>query len=69
MGSDSGRDRPVIEVTSAMIEAGKKAFMEWFERGEHAQSLVELPSSDSVASLLIASFASMAAVMPASRIN
>ena len=58
-----------LEITSAIIEAGRKQFAQWFERVEHSQSLVEMPSPESVASLMAASFASMAAVMPESCMN
>ena len=65
------RDRPVleIEITPAMIEAGRSEFVAWFERDENSQALSEMPSSASVDALLAASFSAMASLMPESVIN
>lgn len=58
-----------IEITPAMIEAGREVFARWFERGEHQEALVEMPSPASVQNLLAASFRAMASMMPLSRMN
>ncbi len=65
MGSE--RDRPVIEITPALIDAGVKSFEEWFDLSEHQEGLLELPSKASIAALASASFLAMMAVMPDSR--
>lgn len=58
-----------IEVTPEMLEAGRAAFLKWFELDEHQESLVELPPDSSIASLMVASFRSMAAAIPVSFMN
>ncbi len=61
-------DRPALEteITPEMIEAGTAEFVRWFERDEHQEALVELPSEASIGSLLASSFAAMRAAMPVS---
>ena len=58
-----------VEITPAMIEAGEAVFEAWFMRDEHSQSLVELPSSESIGSLVASSFEAMLALMPESLRN
>ena len=60
-------DRPAL--TSAMIEAGEKVFLNWIEQPDHMEGLIELPSMQSIHALLAAIFASMAAAKPDSCIN
>lgn len=48
-----------IEITPEMIDAGREAFVRWFERDEHQESLVELPSQASVGLLVSEVFSAM----------
>ena len=67
-----GDDRPAlaeIPITPAMIEAGKAEFVRWFQRDEHQESLLELPSDSSLESLLSDVFPKMLAAMPVTCMN
>ena len=57
--TDSERDRPVIDMTPAMVSAGGKAFLAWFEQPHLSEELVSLPSSEDVGALCSEIFASM----------
>lgn len=67
--TDSPQSEPEIEITPEMLAAGRAVFVSWFERDEHQEGLVELPSDASAEALLCASFASMLARMPDRRMN
>lgn len=56
-----------IEVTPAMIEAGVREFVSWFELPEHQEAMRELPERASIEALISSSFLSMASVSPLSR--
>jgi hypothetical protein len=56
------RDRPDLTdvvIAPAMLEAGVEAFKRWFECSEHQESLVELPSDESISELLLSIVSAM----------
>lgn len=69
MADDSRQAGAEIEVTAEMIEAGRAAFVAWFELDEHHEGLLELPSDASISSLLKTCFGKMWGAMPVCRMN
>lgn len=70
---DSGRQADVeileIEVTPEMIVAGLLAFQDWVGSDADESSLVEMPSTASISSLVSSVFFSMIACRPESKRN
>ena len=67
--SPAARDRLAIEVTPAMIEAGRFAFLEWFDDPALADDLVSLPDQECIDRLLSSSFRMMLSRIPDSSIS
>lgn len=64
--SDSGQAGALsqVEVTRAMIEAGKGAFLEWFSQPHLEDCLPSLPETEDIAAVATEIFASMMAARP-----